>query len=179
MVRLICDWYVREQLSSIAIVDRLGALQIPSPADRRAYNLQPKTKRGICQWCTTTVLHILRNEVYTGHYAIRHGDETITVAVPPIIDQATWDAAAQERAARKKYSRRNSTYAYLLRGRVRCARCGAACTGTILARKLRYYRCLRKYHHTMYIGEGGPCDMPGFRCEAIEGAVWTGSIRRY
>src|ERR687885_2468491 len=39
-------------------------------------------------------------------------------------------------------------------------------------RKRRYYCCLRKYHHTMYIGADGPCAMPRFRCELLETAVW-------
>lgn len=172
IVRLIYDWYLREHMGAAAIIDRLAALQIPSPADRRAYNLNPKKKRSTGQWCTTTVLHMLRNEVYKGQYPIKHAGEIITVAVPPIIDESTWEAVARVRAERKKFSRRNSGYAYLLRGRVRCAKCRAACTGTIMNQKRRYYCCLRKYHHTMYIGEGGRCDMPRFRCDAIEAVVW-------
>jgi site-specific DNA recombinase len=176
VVRQIYQWYLQEGLGAPSIINRLAALQIPSPADRRAYNLKPKSKRGVGQWCSTTILHILRSGVYKGQYAIKHAGETINVAVPPIVDEITWQAVAQKREERKKFSRRNATFMYLLRGRVRCGKCGAACTGTLIngqkAWAQRYYACLRKYHTTMYIGEGGRCDMPRFRCDHLEPVLW-------
>jgi site-specific DNA recombinase len=176
VIRMIYGWYL-EGMGAPAIIDRLASLQIPSPADRRAYNLRPKSKRGAAQWCTTTILHFLRNELYAGRYAIRHGNETIVVPVPPIIDDATWTAVAQIRAKRKRFSGRSATYRYLLRGRVRCARCDTACTGTVINGKKawaqRYYVCLRKHHHTIHFDERGRCPMPGFRCDALESAVWV------
>jgi site-specific DNA recombinase len=175
VVRMIYNWYLAG-MGAPAIIDRLGALQIPSPADRRSYNLHPKSKRGKGEWCTTTILYILRNEVYNGRYLIRHANETITVPVPPIVDDVTWTAVSQVRAERKRFSDRNSTYNYLLRGRVRCAKCDTACTGTVQNGKKawakRYYTCLRKYHHTIHIDERGRCPMPQFRCDALEPVVW-------
>lgn len=176
VVRQIYNWYLHEGIGTPRIIDRLAALQIPSPADRRSYNLHPKSKRGRAEWCSTTVLHILRSEVYKGQYLIRHANDSVTVPVPAIVDTVVWDAVAQLREGRKKFSQRNARYPYLLRGRVRCGKCGAACTGTIIngskAWAQRYYVCLRKYHTTMYIGEGGRCDMPRFRCDQLEPVVW-------
>lgn len=155
VVRNIYDWYLREELGAPRIIERLAALQIPSPADRRAYNLKPKSKRGNSQWCATTVLHILRNEVYKGLYLFKLAGETIVVSVPPIVDSIVWEAVAQKRDGRRKYSKRNANHLYLLRGRVRCGKCGAACTGTVIngskAWARRYYLCLRKYHSTIDI----------------------------
>jgi site-specific DNA recombinase len=177
IVRNIYDWYLREGLGTPRIIERLAALQIASPADRREYNLKPKSKRGRGQWCTTTILHILRNEVYKGEYQFKLAGEVIVVAVPVIVDPLVWEAVAQKREGRKKFSQRNARHAYLLRGRVRCGKCGAACTGTIIngskAWAQRYYACLRKYHTTMYIGENGRCDMPRFRCDHLEPIVWA------
>jgi site-specific DNA recombinase len=168
VVRRIYDWYLREDLGTPRIIERLAALQVPSPADRRTYNLKPKSKRGIGQWCSTTILHILRNEVYKGEYLMKHAGATIVVPVPAVVDAVVWEAVAQKRDGRRKFSQRNARHLYLLRGRVRCGKCGAACTGTIIngskAWAQRYYACLRKYHTTMYIGENGRCDMPRFRC---------------
>ncbi len=177
VIRDIYHWYVQEHLGTPAIINRLAAMQVPSPADRRSYNLKPKSKRGVGEWCSTTVLWILRNPVYKGRYEFRHAGETIAVDVLPIVDKVTWEVAAHTREERKKFSRRNSSYAYLLRGRIRCAKCGAACTGTLLNGKepwaRRYYACLRKYHTTMYLGEKGRCDMPRLHCVDVEAAVWN------
>ncbi len=177
IVRNIYDWYLIEGLGAPRIITRLATLQVPSPADRRAYNLKPKSKRGLGQWCTTTILHILRSEVYKGEYLIKHAGMTIMVPVPTIIDPIVWAATAQKRENRKKFSQRNSRHLYLLRGRIRCGRCGAACTGTIIngtkAWAQRYYACLRKYHTTIYIGENGRCEMPRFRCDYLEPVVWN------
>lgn len=177
VVRRIYDWYLREDLGAPRIIDRLAALQIPSPADRRSYNLKPKSKRGRGEWCTTTVLHILRNEVYKGAYQFKLAGETIVVPVPTIVDPIVWDAVAQKRDARRKFSQRNARHLYLLRGRIRCGKCGAACTGTIIngskAWAQRYYACLRKYHTTIYLGENGRCGMPRFRCDHLEPVVWA------
>ena len=177
VVRQMYDWYLREGLGAPRIIERLAALQVPSPADRRSFNLKPKHKRGRTEWCSTTVLHILRNPVYKGQYQMRHSGETIVVPVPTIVDPVVWEAVAQMRQGRKKFSGRNSRHPYLLRGRVRCGRCGAACTGTVMnATKpwsQRYYVCLRKYHTTMYIGEHGRCEMPRFRCDHLEPVVWN------
>ena len=169
-VRLIYDWYLHEDMGAHKIIDRLADLGIASPADRRTYNLKPKTKRSHAQWCTTSVLWILRNRAYRGEYEIRHADEMITVPLPPIIDGAVWDAVAQKRQDRKRFSRRNAKFDYLLSGRVRCEQCGAACSGTILNGKRRYYRCLRTYHHGIY--SETLCKLRSFRIEPLEGVVW-------
>lgn len=171
VVRLIYDWYLHEDLGACKIINRLAELGIASPADRRTYNLKPKTKRSLAQWCTTSILWILRNRAYRGEYEIRHGDEMITVPVPPIIEPSVWDAVAIKREERKRFSRRNAHFIYLLSGRVRCAHCGAACSGLLMNGVRRYYRCLRTYHHTIYSVE--PCKARYFRMEPLEDAVWN------
>jgi hypothetical protein len=50
--------------------------------------------------------------------------------VPPIVTEATWNAAQTWLTANKKFSPRNPKNAYLLKGLVRCARCGYTFIGT-------------------------------------------------
>lgn len=161
VVRMIFEWFAEEGLPMTQIARRLTEAGIHTMADKNPNFTKPKRKPG--QWCLSTVSGILRNETYAGvwryaklevtrHDAIgqikkisrhRSRSETIAVQVPAIIPPELW-AAVQERLSHNKRGRK-PTILYLLRSRLRCARCGGAMCRYAKKRKdgteKRYYRC--------------------------------------
>lgn len=75
------------------------------------------------RWTPATLSHLLGSRVALGEW--RYGETT--VAVPAILDQATWNEA-RLRLAERKVARRGRMPAaddeYLLRGMLRCGHCG-------------------------------------------------------
>ena len=102
------------------------------------------TPGGAAQWQPTTVYRILTNPVYKRTYMYRAShQEKIAISVPPIIDEATWQAAQVQLEENSRYARRNNQkYQYLLRGLIRCPRCGGNYSGYI-QHGSRGYRCAR------------------------------------
>ena len=78
------------------------------------------------------------------HYDRPH-EEWITIAVPAIIDEDTFELAARRLADNRRFAARNSKEPSLLMGLAACPSCGYAYyrTSTRTAkRKIYYYRCL-------------------------------------
>jgi site-specific DNA recombinase len=72
---------------------------------------------------------------------LRDRSEWIEIAIPAIIDDATFRDVQRQLGTNKATSRRNRKYNYLLSGgRLRCGRCGRAMTGRTSRGKFRYYR---------------------------------------
>jgi hypothetical protein len=77
--------------------------------------------------------------------SIQTAKDIIEQAVTPILD----DQGIQERAQtmlteNKRYPNRKNDRRYLIRGLVKCAACGAACSGhpaTSRGKKFHYYTC--------------------------------------
>ena len=153
-------WLVNEHMSTRGIARRLNEQGIGTP-------------RGANQWQPTAVHRILRNTAYKGilHYQrfksvmpsgrltddphrrarktgkkARPKKDWIAIAVPSIVDEPTWEAAQAQLHQNSIHSSRNITrHEYLLRGLVRCPRCGGACCGYTLG-KSSSYRCMRAHH---------------------------------
>ncbi|MCL5265483.1 MAG: recombinase family protein [Chloroflexi bacterium] len=150
-------WLIEERLSCRAIAKRLTELGIP-------------TCTGKTRWRPSTVNQILKDEVYKGTFYYNRGqsveptrpsrqnpyrkhkltgrklrprNEWIPIPVPAIVDEITWEAAQRQLRENSLYSPRHNTHhSYLLRGLIRCPRCGGAYVGGF-ARGRRYYRCSR------------------------------------
>ncbi len=140
----IFEWYVygdekKARFSLRGVARKLESLGVLSPADRG--RVPPGKTRPPGTWSPTSVREILMNPVFKGEWTYNPADgtEPIIVHVPPLVDEATWDAAQRRLAQNKRLSRRNTRHQYLLRGRIRCGKCGY----TFSAKKDRrmYYRC--------------------------------------
>jgi site-specific DNA recombinase len=155
MYRLLVD----ELLSTRAIARRLTEEGIP-------------TSRGAVQWQPTAVFRMLTNPAYKGSYRYRQsGQEEILIPVPPLVDEATWQAAQAQLLANSQYSRRNNgRHQYLLRGLVRCPRCGGSYTG-YTQRGSRGYRCNRSDWGSSSTGQ--KCPPGAVPAAALEAAVWS------
>lgn len=102
----------------------------------------------------------------------RPRDEWISVPVPAIIGDRTWDEAQRmHQILRRIRPKRRRMRVYLLTGIATCARCGGAMVGTSVGRgkgrRSVYYACRRRNH-----GGGDACDMEYARAEDVESAVW-------
>jgi hypothetical protein len=125
-----------------AIARQLTQEGVPTLLDRRPGNGGRKVRSsGI--WEPSSLYKILTYEGYTGtaYYGkwqpvtrtarrLRPRDEWIAIAVPPILDDATFHAAQAQLLSNKRLARCNRDHEYLLAGgRFRCGRCGRTMTG--------------------------------------------------
>ena len=155
--------------------------------------------RSTKRWHHTHVGRILSNEAYKGvwNYGRSHTRQTedgirifdqpreswIEVAVPPLVDEESWDRAQGMKKVRQRRSRRNTKTFYLLQHMIRCTECGmlfgahsARFTSSThngkkyryeMEKPLRYYRCYGGKQRLR-------CrERPYIRAERLEGLVWS------
>ncbi len=152
------------------------------------------TRTGRCAWSRTVIRQMLRQHAYVGTWyygkrdcrgvrvAVQRGEkwrpkprdkgEWISITVPAIIDQATWDRAQERlnRARRLWVGQKRATY--LLSGLIRCGDCGAPMGGRkqkFFGHQVRGYTCFRNIQGVKHIG----CRPFKFiNAERVEQAVW-------
>ena len=119
-------------------------------------------------WTKSDVLRQLRSPLVVGEMPC--GDEVYPGQHQPIVDRAVYDQAQRLLATSSRDQRRHGrSEAYLLRGILRCAVCGAAFVPASTrksGREHRYYRCRTR-------DQRGPdgCPSRQLPAEAIEGFV--------
>lgn len=193
IVRLIFQWYVRgdetgRRLSAFVIARRLSELGIPMPSAsgvRQKHNY--RRVRAANMWSLATIYNILTNESYAGtwHYGKSVGrngkigkrpkEEQIAVAIDPIVDRATWEAAQVQRAENHKHSRRNQKYhEYLLSGIFKCG-CGSSMFGyskeNAQGKRYVYYRCSQQTNRFKHLEE--TCSEKIIPAAPLEKFVWN------
>ena len=187
VVRMIFRWLIDEQLSTYQINKRLNESGI-------------RTRRGKERWCGGTIINLLRNPVYTGAYCYnkrlhvpakrrnmpgdapprkhnssrvtRPREEWITIEVPAIIDQETWEQAREQLQRNKERApRNNKKHDYLLKGLLVCGCCQLRMLGHAgdPVRRKRRYLCSRK--ETLHAGPK-PCPNRTVQADIIEELVW-------
>ena len=163
------------------------------------------TARGGSQWKPTTVSNMLKNPAYRGDFVYqktrsaeptfrirddqynnrktgrrpRPTEEHIHVPVPLIVDEETWYAAqTQLKRNSRNAGRNNKRHSYLLKGLIKCPRCGGRYTGAA-SKSRRRYRCTNQ--DGVVSGEHRKCSPGSMRADPLEGAVWdalVSSLRR-
>lgn len=186
IVLLIYELCVHEFMSTHAIARYLSDKGIPPPRKGRK-----GTREGTWYWEPTTVKNILRNETYAGVW--RYGktkfkyddlpngkrvrrivthlsEDNVKVPVRAIISHELWEQAQYQLQENRKKFRKPTKYSYLLRGRVRCAKCGSAMHGHTEDRHATvqtYYRCNRAFKQYMH----SRCDVKVVTATALETTV--------
>lgn len=133
IVRLVFDWYTKEQLSPYRIAERINKMGVPAPRGKK--------------WVKDTIRVMLRNEHYVGMVVfnkhkttqVMEGGEIVTKCLsqpedeviiaegkqPAIISRETWDAAqklvARNPRERHTYALKNPYSTILV-----CGKCGKA-----------------------------------------------------
>jgi site-specific DNA recombinase len=185
-VRMIYQLFTLELMTSHAIAKRLTEMKIPSMGDIDPGI--PKKRKGY--WYPNSVVSILKNKTYAGewlygkskverkdtvngvkqHYLTTHSPEAIPVEVPAIISMDTWLAAQSQLKANRKKFVKPTRYSYLLRGLIRCAKCGGMYIGGTAKSKgriYRYYHCRKNHYHGVH-----KCNSRHLRADFIEPLVW-------
>src|SRR5829696_3472159 len=160
------------------IVRRLNADGIPAPG--------AKVPGGSGRLWTSSVHRVLQEPTYKGEAAAfryktvtRRGkrkrhveraprEEWIALpdgVTPALVDAATWEAVQQRRATNHGATTRNQERPRLLRGVVRCARCGVPMLVEI-SKGYVYYRCGSRYRIA------GSCGAPLVRADKLEAWSW-------
>ena len=157
-VRLMYRWHTEDKATVRAIAKRLSEQGIP-------------TSKGAFQWHPTVVHRILTNSVYKGTFEYHHSEqEHVSIPVPLIVDESTWEAVQQQlRQNRLLAARNNKRHQYLLRGLIRCPRCGGTYTG-YFQRGFRGYKCHRA--HYVSSSTGKRCRPGAVPAGPVEMAVW-------
>ena len=158
VVRRMYRMLLEDQASTWAIARTLTGDGIP-------------TANGATQWQPTGVFRILTNPAYKGAYRYRHSEhEEVSIPVPAIVDEETWQAAQSQLAENRRHSRRNNQrHRYLLRSLIRCPRCGGSYTGHAKG-KYRGYRCARTNWTVSSTGQR--CSPGTIPAGPVEEAVW-------
>jgi site-specific DNA recombinase len=159
VVRQMFEWVDQDGLSARRVVNRLNARRVPP-------------RNGARRWAKSSVLRILRNEMYAGvwHYnkhqgceprnprtitryrkakssvRVRPRNEWIALALPEalqIVPRERWTRVQQQLDRNIAFSPRNEKHAYLLKGLVQCGACGARYVGEPCHGKF-YYRCMAR-----------------------------------
>ncbi|MFC1968550.1 recombinase family protein, partial [Chloroflexota bacterium] len=175
-VKKMFEWCVDEGLSTYAIASRLRELGVP-------------TKKGKA-WSRDTIRAILKNTAYMGKtyaFKTKHGqpmgeiprDAWIEIpnATPPIIDSQMFDDAQKQLSINSQKAMRNTRYPYLLRGHIRCQKCGCPYVGHVQIKNIkgkryeyRRYECTGRYKYTIPFGT---CTNRSWSADKLESLVWV------
>ena len=160
VVRRMFEWIDQEGLSARRVLMRLGERGI-------------RPRKGAAHWGKSSVLRILRNEMYAGtwHYnkfqgcepknpvtnpryrkrakcsvRVRPKAEWLPVELPTdlqIVPRDRWERVQRQLDRNITFSPRNEKHEYLLKGLIRCGACGARYVGDPCHGAF-YYRCVRR-----------------------------------
>lgn len=202
IVILVYRWYVYGDengtlLSVAGIARKLTAMGVPTRGDG-VQALRKQSGKGT--WVASVISRMLKKRLYLGiwkynqttvvgkkklgmsahtgkkyrqHILARTDPkEHISVDVPPIIDEITWEAAQrriEKNLPRNGGAGRPGKHPYLLRGLIRCGVCHYSMFGNFFHSKSTIwheYRCAGKRHHK-------GCDLPGFNGQRLEAKIWA------
>jgi len=194
IVRLIFAWYgqgdeegIKRSMGKIA--QRLIAMGVPTYFDLHPHLANRKSRR-VGFWSIATIQAILREPAYKGqwHYLKHHMvgghkvprpvEEQIAVAIPAIVNEATWLAAQTRRGQPGTNAgpvMRQSKY--LLTSHIVCGLCHARLFG-MMSRGSKakssgytyYYGCGNRLFGT---SRPRSCNLPYYAAEKLETAVWN------
>ena len=182
VVQQVFAWYNEGELSLEQLAKQLNEQETPSPKGKA--------------WYGHTVGRLLRQPAYKGTaYYNRHqadysgvgqrrrqgqgvlrfprqiprpAEEWIEISVPPLVDEATWQAAQERLEMNARFAQRNSRRTYLLRGLPVCGTCGHTLQGRT-QRGIVYYICT---HGGVHCPPGVPRHTCSVRGDVVEPLIW-------
>jgi len=202
VVKMVYDWYVNgngdlSPLSIRSIALKLSELGIPTRGDK-VKHVAKKFGHGV--WQPGMVTHILKNETYTGvwHFGktkmindgkestrklkpkcglgkqtARSKDEWISVPVPAIIDNITFQLVQKRFELNKAHARGpKPEHQYLMGKRLKCNRCNYGYRGQYRRNGNWYYLCNGRRQVV------SRCDMPSFSGRLVDETVWDWVINQ-
>lgn len=157
------------------VADELQVLGVPTvyARDERAVQRGKRRERTREEWIPSGVLRVIKNPMYRGerHYgrnSKKREGQIVVSRVPALVDDEIW-YAAQEVLAGNACRPKNTSRTYLLRGIVKCARCGRTFSGTMNKGQV-WYRCNGNLRR---LALPEVCRAKGVKGEHLEPRVWT------
>ncbi len=182
VVQQVFAWYNEGELSLEQLAKQINEQETPSPKGKA--------------WYGHTVGRLLRQPAYKGtayynrhqvdyggvgqrrrqgqgvlrfpRYIPRPAEEWIEISVPPLVDEATWQAAQERLEMNARFAQRNSRRTYLLRGLLVCGTCGYTLQGRT-QRGIVYYTCT---HGGVHCPPGVPRHTCSVRGDVVEPLIW-------
>jgi site-specific DNA recombinase len=118
---------------------------------------------------------IVNQGAYGGTHVIRAQGGPVERAVPAIVEPDLQEKALARLEENRRYSGGRKGRNYLLRGLVKCAHCGTACTGDVsvssMGYRYHYYSCRKKRVTSDKRTRGLSC--PKVKAEWLEDLVWA------
>ncbi len=176
-VKLIYEWYVRDNLTMREIGEKL-------------YTLGAMPKRGESpNWGSSSIRRILTSEVYIGTfyfnrrksskvkgektlsgkpkktYEFRDPSEWVKLEVPAIIDKGLFDLAQKQKVRNLKSSKGNVKHDYLVKSLLKCGNCGLAWQATTYTGRTDKKTGLKKQY-------------PVYRCHGINPRRYGAGIEK-
>lgn len=192
----IFEWCALDGLTTHRIAKRLTEMAVPTLTDTDGVRKRKSGVKG--QWHRDTVHGMLTNTTYKGewryrknkviredtpdgvktHVERRNEDESIPVPVPAIVSSDLWQAAQDKLKKNAKKGFKPTKYKYLLRGRLKCGKCGGGMAGNTRVSKSKkgtainwHYRCIRKYQFG--VKSPSACDCRNVNGPLVENEVWN------
>jgi site-specific DNA recombinase len=170
VVRHIFNRLAADGWSCRKIADELNVLGV-----RTKYVLEGRGVRGFRTqglWGAGRIQNMVTNPIYRGEQLYgRRSDkkrEVVTAQVEPLVSEELW-GAAQETLARNRAVAKNTQRVYLLRGVLKCARCGRNFCGTS-SHGDSWYRCDGTLRRSDLVGER--CSAKRLKGAYLEPIVW-------
>ena len=184
VLRLIYRMIAEEGKSCVAVADRLNHLGVPPSYTKDGREIdygQRKRKRATAGvWRPGRVRNMVISTTYKGLH--RYGKrskkkrEPIEREVPAIVSAEQWERAQDTLARNRIAASRNARRAYLLRGLMKCARCGLTYIGTSCrgagGKPRYYYKCNGRHQGRKHVGPDGQRCTSASLDGAIETVIW-------
>jgi site-specific DNA recombinase len=169
---------VAEGSTLYAEAKRLNDLGLATPGWRYGGG---KKRPGAKLWSVMTVSNIVRQSAYSGVHRVKTngGKDVIEQPVPAVVEPGLQERAIAVLEENNRYPDRKNDRGYLLRGLVRCATCGGACTGHnswSRGKTYHYYAC--RAAKTYNFGVAPPHKASFVSAEWLEDLVWS-DVRRF
>ena len=134
VVRMIFNWIANKGLSCYKIAEKLNSLGIPTRSKSYGKIIRSKIKNKIykAKWTRSSVNHILRKELYFKDkymYTSKYYEKPVFINKEPIIYRKLFEKARNQSTKNKGFHGRVATTLYILRGKMRCMKCGRAYVG--------------------------------------------------
>lgn len=148
VVRKIFNWIANKGLSCYKIAEKLNTLGIPTRSKSYGKIIRSRINNKIyeAKWTRSSVNHIVRKELYFKDkyiYTSKYYEEPVFIDKKPIISKKLFEKARNQSTKNKSFKGRGATALYILRGKMRCMKCGRAYVGSrwhsSKSGKTRYY----------------------------------------
>jgi len=183
VIRRIYHMAAIEGKSCRAIAEWLNSMRVPCAyvRDERLATRDGKRRRRTSgMWRPGRVRNLIVNQTYMGvHEFGKRAVASRTVisrAVPAIVAEELWLKAQQNLKTHILFSVRSARRQYLLRGLIKCAKCGRTFTGipsnSRNGRGQFHYRCNGAHSPEIY-RVTGRCDAKSVRGDLLEQQIWA------